>query len=259
MSKDVKQHNPVTNTELDQMSGAVQVQEPSLMNLIASMATDSTADVAKLEKLIDLQNSVLDREAKKSFAKSYIKMKPTLPRVVSLHDNTQTKSKYAKLEDINRVIEPLLEPYGFALMTKISQTEKAVTAHVELWHVDGHIEQTSFTIPLDDKGPNGTVNKTGPHATMSAEQYAKRGGVCALLNISTGQDVDGNRDSDKITMEQAVELDERLRALGGDALARFLRFAKIEQLPELLAKNYAAAQKAISNTEEEAKKERAKQ
>ena len=233
-------------------------EEPSLMNLIAEMARDNNADINKLQSLIQMKNSYEDREAKKEFARDYIRMKPKLPRVISLHKNTQTNSQYAKLEDINKIIDPILAEHNFATSHKvIAQTEKTVTVRVELWHSVGHIESTELTMPLDDLGIAGKVNKTAPHAIASTIMYLRRVGECALLNISTGQDVDGNQPKPKdepISIEQAAELDIRLRALGGDALARFLRWSKIEQLTELSTRNYPAAVKAISASEAEAAK-----
>lgn len=173
------------------------VLEPVLspeQQLIA-MAKDPTFDVEKLRMLMDMNKEVKDDQKRAEFAAAFVEMKPHLPKVLKLHSNTQTKSKYAKLEDINSQIDPILEQYGFATATKVTnQNDQSVTVEAELWHKNGHVERTSVTMPLDTKGPGGTVNKTGPHATSSSITYAKRVSICALLNISTGDDKDGNRD-----------------------------------------------------------------
>jgi len=238
-----------------------QDRDSSLMNLIAQMATDKESDVVKLEKLIDLQNAVLNREARKAFAQDFIRMKPKLPRVISLHKNLQTNSMYAKLEDINKIIDPILAEHGFATSHKImEQTERSVTVRVELWHKEGHVESTELKMPIDDSGILGKINKTQLHATASTIMYLRRVGECALLNISTGQDTDGNLPnwkSELITEEQARQLDARLRAISDKALPSFLSWAGrslgVETLQDIRSCDYKRVDGAVSNMEKESK------
>src|SRR4051794_37472566 len=104
----------------------------------------------------------------------------------------------AKLEDINQKIDPILAEFGFATSHKVvAQTEKQVAVSVELWHRAGHGESTTLSMPIDDCSSGGKVNKTQPHAISSTITYLRRVGECALLNISTGDDTDGNVVKDK--------------------------------------------------------------
>ena len=203
----------------------------------------SNVDVVKIEKMMDLHERMLNRNAKSAFASDYVKMKPHLPTVARTKNNTQTKSKYAPLETINEAVDPILEQYGFGTATKIlAQTADSVTVKAELWHRDGHVEETTITMPLDKAGIQGTVNKTGPHATASSVTYAKRVAICALLNISTGDDLDGNRQEDDgiIDIEQAAILDNLLRETASDRAA-FLTYFKTEDVRNLKAKDYKNA------------------
>lgn len=202
-------------------------------------------DVAKLEKLMDLQERMLDRNAKAEFAADYVRMKPHLPKILRTKDNTQTQSKYAPLEEINLAVDPILEQYGFGTSTKIlAQTAESVTVRAELWHRGGHIEETTITMPLDSVGIKGTVNKTGPHATASSVTYAKRVAICALLNISTGDDKDGNTDQSVIDTEKAVEIDLLVAEVKADK-AKFLKYMGVEDVREIKAKDYEKAKKAL--------------
>lgn len=220
------------------MSNDITVKTPSIIDIISKLIETPEFDTAKLEKLMDLQERMLNKTAKDAFSADFVRMKPHLPLVIKTNYNTQTKSHYAKLEDINKVIDPILEQYGFATATKvIEQAEKSVTVKCELWHKGGHIEQTTITMPLDDRGIAGTVNKTQPHAISSSIQYAKRIGICLLLNISTGDDKDGNKDTDVVTEEQVKEINDRLDKCGADKVA-FFKYIKVDSAPEILAKNY---------------------
>lgn len=224
----------------------------SIVETITAMASNPDIDVAKLEKLMDLNERMLNREAAKEFAEDFVQMKPELPTVARTHNNSQTKSKYAKLEDINVVVDPVLAKYGFGTQTKIKeQTDKGVTVTAILTHRGGHKEETTIFMPLDDRGIAGTVNKTQPHAVSSSITYAKRVAICALLNISTGDDADGNTDNGCITLEQAAEIDNLIRVTGADR-AKLLEYASSDDVRNIPAKNYG---KTISMLKQKQKKQ----
>lgn len=235
---------------------AVQVsEEGQFMNLIAEMMRDKEADMNKLERLLTLRDQEKAARAKQAFDIDFVLMKPHLPKVIKSHDNKQTSSKYAKLEDINVQIDPVLAKHGFGTSSKvIKQTDNDITMLLQLRHRGGHYDEMELTMPIDNKGAKDAVNKTVVHGISSTITYIKRVGFSALLNISTGDDKDGNAPPDSfITMEQAADLDLRLRAMGDDALPRFLKWAKLENLTELALRNYPAALKAVKNQEAEAK------
>lgn len=223
------------------------VREPqSMEQQLIALAKDPGVDVQKLQMLIDMNKQLKADQNKEEFAAAFVVMKPHLPKILKKHDNTQTKSKYAKLEDINVEIDPILHEYGFGTATKILESSKdGVRVRAELWHKNGHVESTEIFMPIDDKGPNGTVNKTGPHAISSSTQYAKRVSICALLNISTGDDTDGNRKTigAELPEEKYFRLMEWVEAAGGEAEAvpPLLKYLKIEGLNQIDTGNYMAA------------------
>lgn len=172
-------------------------QSDAMLLMIERVAANPDSDIAKMEKLLEMRNQELARVAKQAFASDFAKMAPNLPLVTKTKNNTQTKSKYAALEDINQQVNPILSEFGFATSTRVSaQNPDSVTVEAVLWHRGGHTETTQVTMPLDRAGIQGTVNKTNVHATSSSITYAKRVAICALLNISTGDDTDGNKPND---------------------------------------------------------------
>jgi hypothetical protein len=225
-----------------------------VMEMIAKAASDPAFDVTKLEKLMDLQDRLLNRQAKQKFAEDYVKMKPKLPLVMRLHKNSQTNSMYSKMEDINQKIDPVLAEFGFGTSHKVvAQTDKQVTVTVELWHRGGHVESTNLSMPLDDSGIAGKVNKTAPHAISSTIMYLRRVGECALLNISTGNDVDGNTsghvDNSTIETEQAVDIDTRARALGEKYHGKFLEWLGVSAANEIKTSDLKKAIGALTEAE----------
>lgn len=220
-------------------------ESQSMVSTIAQAAIDPNVDVAKLEKLMDLQERFLNREAATAFAADYVLMKPHLPAVLKTRNNTQTKSKYAKLEDVNKVVDPVLAEFGFGTQTKVKeQTDRGVTVTAILTHKAGHKEETTVFIPLDDCGIAGTKNKTGPHAVSSSITYGKRIAICALLNISTDDDTDGNRQEtgldEPISMEQAVAIDILIKETNADK-SKFLEFVGAETVPAITNRNHKKA------------------
>lgn len=231
--------------------------EGTLMNLIAKMATDQTYDITRLERLILLRNDEIAARAKREYNEDFVQMKPNLPKVIKQHDNQQTRSKYAKLEDINTQIDPVLSRYGFGTTSKvIRQDDKTVTMLLEIKHKGGHSDTMELTMPIDDEGAKGNANKTKLHGISSTITYIKRVGFSAMLNISTGDDKDGNSNSPQgnIDIAQAAEIDTRLRALSDVALPNFLKWASVESLTEIPARNYQRCIKALIDMEAQAKK-----
>lgn len=193
---------------------AQQSESASLLTVIERLATDPDSDMAKLEKMIELQERAQDRVAKQAFSAAFAAMKPELPKIIKSRKNDQTKSKYASIDDINAKVDPVLAKHGFADMCRIEQTDTHVTVVMILMHRDGHREETPFTLQLDLTGAQGTVNKTKIHAAGSSVTYARRYAKCAMLGISLGdhQDDDGNGASacKKISKFQAEVLEKIL-------------------------------------------------
>lgn len=167
--------------------------QPPMMALIERLAMDPNVGVDKVERLVALHERMLAFNAKQAFAAAFVAMKPNLPRIARTKHNAQTGSFYAPLEDISAVVDPIIHSYGFATTEKVvAQTDRDVTVRCELWHAEGHVEFTDVTIPIDATGIGGKVNKTGPHATASSITYGKRYAKCAVLDIATSDDHDGN-------------------------------------------------------------------
>lgn len=231
-----------------------------LMNLIAKMASDPAADVPKLERLIKLRNDEIAAQAKRDFDADFVVMKPKLPRVIKLHDNAQTKSKYAKHEDVNQAVDPILAQYGFGTSSNIiNQTDTHITMRTDLLHKGGHSESLTLTMPIDDKGMNGTVNKTQPHGISSTIMYLRRVSKCALLDISTGDDNDGNKVGDQTLLEteQAADIDLRVRKFGEKYFTQFLKFMKVDSVQNIRKSDYMKAVNQVAATEAEAAKRKA--
>ena len=183
---------------IDKRSNAPMVSNESnaLLVMIERLVLNPDADIDKLSKMLDLQERVLNRNTEQAFAADFAAMQSELPRVarngkIEIKDRNSGRitqsTPFAKLEDINDGIRPVLQKYGFGVSFSIDQNPSGINVTAKLLHRLGHSEKTSLTLPIDTSGSKNNVQGNG--STIS---YGKRYTMCAILNISTGDDVDGN-------------------------------------------------------------------
>ena len=163
----------------------IMTTENQFVAVIERLATDPNSDLIKLEKMLDMQERVLDKHAEKAFAASMASMQSEMPRVFELAQGHNLT--YARLEDINDTIRPVLEKHGFCVTFSTTQDDlKAVKVTAICSHKLGAKQETSLILPLDTSGSKNAVQAVG-----STVSYGKRYTMCALLNISTGTDNNG--------------------------------------------------------------------
>ena len=230
-------------------TGQVIPQSPdTIMAVISRAAADEKTDVVKLEKLTELYERIMDRQAKAEFASAMARVQEKLPIVTRDAINQQTNSRYAKLERIAKVIKPIYTAEGFA--TSFTEGESAKDGHIRicgtLMHRAGH-ERTGYyaDVPLDDVGLKGNPNKTKTHATGSTLSYGRRYLTCMMFDVATGDDDDGNSASvPRITEKQAADLQALIDEVGANKV-KFLKYFKIEQIEDLAAGAYKNAVQAL--------------
>lgn len=184
----------ITKVEKQEQLPAVSAEHTALLSMIERVCTDPSADISKLEKMLDMQERILNRNAEQAFAADFAAMQCELPRIarngkieIKKDGRIIQSTAFAKLEDINDGIRPTLQKYGFGVSFSVEQGQGGITVTAKLLHRLGHSEKTSITLPIDNSGSKNSVQGNG--STIS---YGKRYSICALLNISTGDDTDGN-------------------------------------------------------------------
>jgi len=163
-----------------------EVEHAAFSSIIERAARDPSVDIAKLERLVELQVDAEKRRAKASYLAAIAKMQAELP-AVARRGTAHNNKKYARLEDIIEAAKPVLSKHGFSLTYRITQTDKTMTIVGVLGHEDGHTEQTDMTLPADNSGGKNIVQAWGSSAT-----YGKRYVALTLLGIATeDEDDDG--------------------------------------------------------------------
>lgn len=182
MSQDIIMPN-----ERHQSVALHQDQEISMLATISRLALDPRCDMEKLERLMALQERMEAKTAREAFNSSFAEMQCEMPSVEKRTENTHTKKKYADLDDINFAVRPVMAKFGFGVSFKIVNQAAGVTVTGILMHKGGHREETSMILPLDTGAGRSAVQSVGSTTT-----YGKRYVMCALLNITSGDDNDND-------------------------------------------------------------------
>ncbi len=220
--------------------------ESQIMEAISSIACNPDADIDKMQKLMEMHQSMEDRQAEAAFNAALSVVQGQLEPVVARSHNSQTNSKYAKIEMIAKAARPILSANGFSTTFRELPSHSAGNVRIagQLRHASGHKEDYENEIPLDDKGIKGSVNKTNVHAHGSSLTYARRYCLMGMLDISITEDDDGNagggRHVEMIDDEQIDEIEHLISSEEIDK-AGFLKFHKMSSVSEIAKKDFDAA------------------
>jgi len=209
-------------------------------------ALDAGASVEALERLVALKERVDDRAARAAFFEALAAVQEAMPEIpkkrtakIATRSGGEYSYRYAALEDITRVIRPILRRHGLSYSWDVTQGEGALIVTCVLRHVDGHEERASFPVPVDTKASMSDAQKNGAALT-----YGRRQSLVAVLGLTTADDdVDGadvGAPSNTITAQQAADLDALIDEVGADR-AKFLRWAGVNSVADLPADRYAKA------------------
>jgi len=211
---------------------AAATENTAMVSMFERMASDPNVDVDKLERLMQMRERAVERQAKADFDAAMADMQPELP-TIGERGNAAGRYTYALWEDINAAIKPVLMRHGFALTFRTDFTGGISITGV-LSHRAGHREETSITLPADPSG-----NKNAVQAVASSVSYGKRYTAGALLNLTShGEDDDAYRAAvETVSDAQEIQINDMLEATGSDK-AKFLKWLKVEKVSDIPAKSF---------------------
>lgn len=162
-------------------------QENNALGVIQQMVTSGNFDVSVARELLEMQKDFMKHQAVINYNNDFALMSKEIP-VIAKSAKAHT-TKYAPLEDIVKVVQPILSKYGFSIsFTTEQQGLEAITVNCILQHKDGHSTSTALMLPT--KAVNNSMNAM--QAIGAAISYGKRYTICGILNIATAQDDDNN-------------------------------------------------------------------
>lgn len=233
----------------------------SLIDAIIRAASDPAVDADKVERLFAIHERILAQAAKAAFTAAFADLQPKLPTIDQNGAIKNTagavQSNYAKWEDINDAIKPLLDAHGFALSFRPgSGPEGRIAVTTILAHVEGHQEEATVTLPNDSSGGKNNVQGVG-----SALSYGKRYGAISILNITSRAPAD--RDDDgrgtgfgeiaqramaEINLADTVEQLREWKTAKYDGLSKILEAHELKEVVALYNRRIKAAREAAAQT-----------
>jgi hypothetical protein len=190
----------------------------TLLSFIMEAASNSSVDVGKFEVLLRLKREIIADDARVQFYRAYGAFSAEVPQIAKA--GSTDKYKFAKREDMDDIIRPLLSKHGLALsFSPVSSTLEAITVEGELVHTaTGYSKTAQFTLP-PDFGPGRNSLQAFGSSKAYAERYLTEM-LCGL--VRRDQDNDGNRprdDGELINAEQVRELSDLIAMCSADPAA----------------------------------------
>lgn len=215
-------------------------RENAIINVIARAASDPNTDVDKLERLLAMQERVLEREAKRAYEDAMRGAQEEMAPVLKNRSNNETHSTYADLEQVSKLMDPIIYKHGFSMSFGTSDcpypNHYRVTCDVS--HTGGFSKHYQADVPVDNTGPKGTQNKTMTHGFGSALSYGRRYLKLLIFDVATTDD-DGRAagHGETINDAQAAILNGLADEVNADKIA-FCRYFKIDSICDLPASKY---------------------
>ncbi len=201
-------------------------QAPTLVEVIARIASDPAVNTDKMRAVIEIQR---ETEAKQQFHDAMVAMDETLPKI-----NRDGKIAvrggvlhFASFENINKVIKPILRQHGFRMnyQPDVPASGQGIVVHC---HLTRGLYSESCTVPVPSTTASPAMN--AQQAVGAAISYAKRYGTIALLNLET----EAPEDRDTDTRPAAEE-----KTINGSQQKKVLKAIEDNNVPfELIQKHY---------------------
>lgn len=184
-----------------------------LLSAIVQMARDPTMDVTKLTALIAEQERLEARQAEREYGAALAAFATEMPQVERRGTVTLGRSgggyKFAKWEDMDTVLRPLMGRHGFVLSFTSSYPDAThLTLTGRLRHTAGHSEFAEITLPVEHNAPGRNAIQSVASTVTSAKRYVAE----MLLNIvrkDAATDDDGRLGGTKfLNAEQIAEIEQ---------------------------------------------------
>ena len=218
---------------------------------LIQLASDVTFDVSKLQALWEMNKENEIIKSKKKCYSDLALAKAEMPKIIRSKSNFTFSSKYAALEDIHEIIDPILGKYNMSVVYDNKQNDNNITVKAILLHGEGYDISTEISVPVSSITSNaGKLVRTPLQDISASLTSAKRYVVCSLLGLVT-EDTRDNDASNYISEDAALDFKDRIIALGGgdDDIKKFLTLAKTDDFNKIQSKDFYKLDNALKAIE----------
>lgn len=243
--------NAIAKHDPDAVSAPLPVVTPLTM---IERAIEKGADVAMIEKLMELQERNDRNLGRRAFDAAIAAAKAEIPPI---HKNRKVDFTTAKgrthythedMAEVARTVDPILSRYGLSYRFRTSQDNRILTVTCILSHRDGYSEETTLNGAADESG-----NKNHIQAIGSAATYLQRYTLKLALGLAASDDDDG-RTAEKvetISADQFFAMQGLIESTATDPV-KFAQYLKVENQETLTLKQFDTAMAALRHKQKQA-------
>ena len=212
---------------------------------VISLAIEQKADLATIEKFMDLRDRWEKNEARKAYFLALSEFKKEIICVKKDKENKQYSSKYASEDSLMNTVNPILGKYGLSATFEFDQTNPdLLKVTCFLTHSSGHREAIFLSGGLDKSGAKNPLQQL-----KSTDTYLRKALYSAITGISASNDDaddDGNSSSEikYLTEAEAVTIISIVTDKQVD-LKKFLAYMNAESIEKILGTDYQKAIQAL--------------
>jgi hypothetical protein len=178
-------------------------------NELIARAIERDLPVETMERLLAMRRELKEEQAREAYYRDLSRFQSACPEIEKTKrvysKSGDLRYTYAPLDEIVHQVRELLQEFGFAYSISTEQTPEAVTATCAIHHRDGHSQQTSFSVPIDEEAYMNAQQKVA-----SALTYAKRYAFINGFGILTTEKDD---DAESLSFDDGVAYAEYITAL----------------------------------------------
>lgn len=196
---------------------------------LLSQALSRGADMATLEKFMDLQERHERNQARKAFDAAIAAAKAEVD-VIEKNATGHNNKRYANFAAYARAVDPVLSKHGLSYRFRSKQDDRVHVTCI-LSHREGHSEENTLSGPPDTTGSKNAIQAIGSTLT-----YLQRYSLVQALGLAASEDDDGRAagNAATITEDQVKELQIKIVRSGTD-LKKFLARFVVDGLDQLTA------------------------
>lgn len=207
-----------------------------------SLAISQGADLAQIEKLIELQERYEKNEARKAYHVAMANFKANAPETIQKDKKVSYTTRagdtvtynHATLSNIVQAITKGLSENGLSVSWPMTQTDNSITITCTITHAKGHSERFPMAGPADNSGGKNAIQALG-----STVSYLERYTLLMATGLATHDQDDDGKSTEPvyITEENQHEIADLM--INADAKeSKVLKYAKADSLDKILKSDY---------------------
>lgn len=230
--------------QLPMIAPATQITPMDLLRV----SVDRGDDIARIEKLMELERAWKADKAKEAFNLALAEFKKVPVVVTKDRENSQyskpdKKAMYTSLGNLVNTVNAAMAPYGLSASWDVDQSA-GIRVTCVLTHTLGHSKSVGLSGPLDNSGSKNALQQI--KSTITYLQAATFQAVTGVVSQDATLDDDGN-DSDTayVSVDQVTAINDKIeevkRARPKFSLQKFMEWLNVAEVEAIEAKDYERA------------------